>query len=62
MESMAVINLRRDGSVIEDLSKITIQDDAVYALIRAMNIERGRKDEEGNITNSIRNSDDRVLA
>lgn len=59
---MAVINLRRDGSVIEDLSKITIQDDAVYALIRAMNIERGRKDEEGNITNSIRNSDDRVLA
>ena len=59
---MAVINLRRDGSVIEDLSKITIQDDAVYALIRAMNNERGRKDEEGNITNSIRNSDDRVLA
>ena len=59
---MAVINLRRDGSVIEDLSKITIQDDAVYALIRAMNCERGRKDEEGNITNSIRNSDDRVLA
>ena len=59
---MAVINLRRDGSIIEDLSKITIQDDAVYALIRAMNIERGRKDEEGNITNSIRNSDDRVLA
>ena len=59
---MAVINLRRDGSVIEDLSKITIQDDAVYALIRAMNSERGRKDEEGNTTNSIRNSDDRVLA
>jgi len=59
---MAVINLRRDGSVIEDLSKITIQDDAVYALIRAMNSERGRKDEEGNITNALRNSDDRVLA
>ena len=59
---MAVINLRRDGSVIEDLSKITIQNDAVYALIQAMNNERGRKDEEGNITNSIRNSDDRVLA
>ena len=59
---MAVINLRRDGSVIEDLSKITIQNDAVYALIRAMNSERGRKDEEGNTTNSIRNSDDRVLA
>lgn len=59
---MAVINLRRDGSVIEDLSKITIQDDAVYALIRAMNIERGRKDEEGNIADSIRNSDGRVLA
>ncbi len=59
---MAVINLRRDGSVIEDLSKITIQNDAVYALIQAMNNERGRKDEEGNITNSVRNSDDRFLA
>ena len=59
---MAVINLRRDGSVIEDLSKVTIQDDAVYALIRAMNSGRGRKDEEGNITNTLRNSDDRVLA
>ena len=59
---MAVINLRRDESVIEDLSKITIQNDAVYALIQAMNNERGRKDEEGNITNSVRNSDDRFLA
>ena len=59
---MAVINLRRDGSVIEDLSKITIQDDAVYALIRAMNSERGRKDEEGNITDTLRNSNDRFLA
>ena len=59
---MAVINLRRDGSVIEDLSKITIQNDAVYALIQAMNNERGKKDEEGNITDSVRNSDDRVLA
>ncbi len=59
---MAVINLRRDESVIEDLSKITIQNDAVYALIQAMNNERGKKDEEGNITDSVRNSDDRVLA
>lgn len=57
---MAVINLRKDGSVIEDLSKVTIQNEAVYNLIRSM--QRGRKNEEDSSNNNNNNRNDSVSA
>lgn len=57
---MAVINLRKDGSVIEDLSKVTIQNEAVYDLIRSM--QRGRKNEEDIFNNNNNNRNDSVSA
>lgn len=57
---MAVINLRRDGSVIKDLSKVTIQNEAVYDLIRSM--QRGRKNEEDIFNNNNNDRNDSVSA
>lgn len=57
---MAVINLRKDGSVIEDLSKVTIQNEAVYDLIRSM--QRGRKNEEDIFNNNNNDRNDSVSA
>lgn len=57
---MAVINLRKDGSVIEDLSKVTIQNEAVYDLIRSM--QRGRKNEEDISNNNNIDRNDSVSA
>ena len=57
---MAVINLRKDGSVIEDLSKVTIQNEAVYDLIRSM--QRRRKNEEDISNNNNNNCNDSFSA
>ena len=57
---MAVINLRKDGSVIEYMSKVTIQNEAVYDLIRSM--QRGRKNEEDISNNNNNDRNDSVSA
>lgn len=40
---MAIINVRKDGTVIEDMSKVTVPKDIVQAVSRILN----RQDGEG---------------
>ena len=54
---MAIINVRKDGTVIEDMSKVVVPKDIVQAVSRILN----RKDEEGMYKKRVDNSKGRNI-
>lgn len=55
---MAIINVRKDGTVIEDMTKVVVPKDIVHAVSRILN----RKDGEGMCKKRVDNSKGRNIS
>lgn len=53
-----IINVRKDGTVIEDMAKVVVPKDIVQAVSRILN----RKDEEGLYKSRVDNSKGRNIS
>ena len=54
---MAIINVRKDGTVIEDMSKVVVPKDIVQAVSRILN----RQDGEGIHKSRVESSNERTV-